>query len=116
MASETIKVASRGPVVGLALFRVVVGAALAAMPWISGEGLDGYGATQLAGGLALVAIAPLMHARPSLRWVQALLAVSVLVCPFVFDDVRDVQIYVAMIFGKVMLISAIPSAEIFEQS
>jgi hypothetical protein len=68
--------APRGAVVGLALFRAFLGVVLAAMPWIAGDGLDGYGATQLASGAGMVALAFAMHRRPWLRWVQAALAVS----------------------------------------
>src|SRR5207248_8570250 len=72
----------RRAIVGLATFRSLLGAGLAAMPWIAGAGLDGYGATQLGGGVAIVAMAPLMHRRPRLRWLQGLLAVSVFFLPF----------------------------------
>ena len=90
----------------------MLGAALAAMPWIAGEGLDGYGATQLAGGVVIVTIAPMMHARPGLRWIQGALALSVFFLPFAFDT-TDVQIYVAVLLGKLLLISAIVTPQIF---
>ncbi|MDB4965044.1 MAG: hypothetical protein JWN44_733 [Myxococcales bacterium] len=100
-------------IVGLATFRSFLGVALAAAPWISGAGLDGYGATQLGGGVAIVAMAPIMHRRARLRWIQGALALSVFFLPFAFADTTDIQIYVAVLIGKLLLISAIVSPDIF---
>jgi hypothetical protein len=103
----------RRAIVGLALFRASLGVVLALMPWIVGDGLDGYGATQVAAGVAIVAMAPWMNRWPQLRWLQALLALGILFAPFAFDT-RDMQIYVAVLLGKTLLITSIVSARIFE--
>jgi hypothetical protein len=102
----------RRATIGLAVFRSFLGTVLGVMPWIAGEGLDGYGATQLATGVAIVAMAPVMHKKPRLRWVQGALAMSVFFLPFAFDT-TDVQIYVAVLTGKLLLLSALVSPDIF---
>jgi hypothetical protein len=102
----------RRAIVGLALFRAFLGTVLAALPWIVGDGIDGYGATQLGSGLALVAMAPWMDRWPWLRFIQAALALGVLFLPFAFDT-RDTQIYCAVLIGKLTLVSSILSHRIF---
>ena len=47
----------RAMVWGLMAFRAFVGALLIGMPWIVGLGLDGYGATSVGLGVAVVAAA-----------------------------------------------------------
>lgn len=105
----------RAIVVGLALFRAFFGVLLIAMPWIVGNGVDGYGATNLGCGVAVVAAASQMHRAPWLRWVQAALAMAVFFLPFAFpfDNVSDRQIYYAVLVGHALLVSAIVSPRIF---
>ena len=105
----------RAIVVGLALFRAFFGVLLIAMPWIVGNGVDGYGATNLGCGVAVVAAATQMHRAPWLRWVQAALAVAVFFLPFVFpsDDISDRQIYYAVPVGFALLMSSIVSTRMF---
>lgn len=104
-------------IVGLALFRSFVGVLLVAMPWVVGHGIDGYGATNLGCGVAVVACATQMHRAPWLRWVQASLALAVFFLPFAFgeDFVDDKQIYCAVLLGKMLLISTIVSPTLFSQ-
>jgi hypothetical protein len=103
-------------IVGLATFRAFVGALVVAVPWIVGNGLDAYGAAEVATGVALVAAAPLMHRAPWLRWVQAALAMALFFTPFAFgEDVGDRQIYCAVLLGHMALISAIVTPTLFRQ-
>jgi hypothetical protein len=107
----------RAMTVGLALFRVFMGALLIGMPWIVGNGLDGYGATDIGCGVAVVAAATQMHRAPWLRWVQASLAFVVFFAPFAFnsDDISDRQIYYAVLVGHMLLVSAIVTPRLFAQ-
>lgn len=107
----------RAITIGLALFRSFFGLLLIAMPWIVGNGLDGYGATDIGCGVAVVAAATQMHRAPWLRWVQAALAMAVFFLPFAFpeDDVTDRQIYYAVLVGHALLISAIVTPRLFAQ-
>jgi hypothetical protein len=105
----------RRATIGLALFRGAIGVLLVALPWLIGNGLDGYGKTEVACGVAVVAVAALMHRALWLRWVQALLAVLVFFLPFAFgeDVVSDHQIYCAVLAGKLLLLTAIVSPRLF---
>jgi hypothetical protein len=103
-------------IIGLALFRAFVGALVVSVPWVVGNGLDAYGATVVGCGVAIVAMAPLMHRAPGLRWVQALLAVALFFTPFVFgEEVNDREIYCAVLLGHMLLISAIVTPTLFGQ-
>jgi hypothetical protein len=103
-------------IIGLAAFRASMGALVVAVPWIVGNGLDAYGTTEVATGVALVALAPLMHRAPWLRWVQASLAMALFFAPFAFgEDVSDRQIYCAVLIGHVVLISSIVTPTLFRQ-
>jgi hypothetical protein len=100
--------------VTLALFRCFIGLLLIGQPWIVGNGLDGYGASSIGVGVAVIAAATQMHRAPWLRWVQAGLAFAVFFLPFAFgDDVIDSQIYCAVLLGKMLLITSIVSPDIF---
>jgi hypothetical protein len=107
----------RAMTVGLALFRVFMGALLIGMPWIVGNGLDGYGATDIGCGVAVVAAATQMHRAPWLRWVQASLAFVVFFAPFAFasDDISDRQIYYEVMVGMMLLVSSIVTPRLFVQ-
>jgi hypothetical protein len=103
-------------IIGLALFRAFVGALTVSVPWVVGNGLDPYGMTNVATGVALVALAPLMHRAPALRWVQLALAMALFFTPFAFgEDVSDRQIYCAVLIGHMVLISAIVTPTLFRQ-
>jgi hypothetical protein len=105
----------RRAILALALFRGSIGALFTAMPWIVGNGLDGYGATQIGCGVAVVACATQMHRAPWLRWVQASLALMVFFLPFAFseDVITDSQIYAAVLTGKLLLLTSIVTPELF---
>ena len=107
----------RASIIGLALVRSFAGVLLVAMPWIVGNGLDGYGATNIGCGVAVVAAATQMHRAPWLRWVQAALAMAVFFAPFAFsaDDISDRQIYCAVLIGHTLLITAIVTPRLFAQ-
>ncbi len=107
----------RAMVIGLAALRAFCGALLIGMPWIVGNGLDGYGATDVGCGVAVVAAATQMHRAPWLRWVQAALALAVFFLPFAFpsDDIGDRQIYYAVLVGHMLLITAIVTPQLFAQ-
>ena len=107
----------RAMTVGLALFRIFMGALLIGMPWIVGNGLDGYGATDVGCGVAIVAAATQMHRAPWLRWVQASLAFVVFFAPFAFngDDISDRQIYYEVMVGLMLLVSSIVTPRLFAQ-
>src|SRR5436305_6640194 len=107
----------RAMTVGLALLRAFMGALLIGMPWIVGGGLDGYGATNIGCGVAVVAAATQMHRAPWLRWVQASLAFVVFFAPFAFpsDDISDRQIYYAVLVGHMLLVSAVVTPRMFAQ-
>jgi hypothetical protein len=107
----------RAMTVGLALFRVFMGALLIGMPWIVGSGLDGYGATNIGCGVAIVAAATQMHRAPWLRWVQASLAFVVFFAPYAFnsDDISDRQIYYEVMVGLMLLVSSIVTPRLFVQ-
>ncbi|HEY2744582.1 MAG TPA: hypothetical protein VGL86_08160 [Polyangia bacterium] len=102
---------------GLALFRMFVGALAMAAPWLVGRGLDGYGAASLGCGVALIAAATQAHRAPWLRWVLAALALAILFLPFAFDndDISDREIYYATMVGFMALVSSIVSARLFAQ-
>ena len=104
-------------IVGLALFRAFLGATLVAGPWLVGEGLDGYGATSIACGLVMMALATRMHRAPRLRWAQAALALVVFFAPFLFaaDEISDMEIYYAVLVGHLLLISAIVTPRLFAE-
>jgi hypothetical protein len=104
-------------VVGLAAFRIFVGLLLGIMPWVVGNGLDGYGATNVGCAVAIVAAATQMHRAPWLRWVQASLAFAIFFAPFAFpfDDISDKQIYWAVLDGHMLLISSIVTPRLFVQ-
>ena len=108
----------RAMVWGLMAFRAFVGALLIGMPWIVGNGLDGYGATDIGCGVAVVAAATQMHRAPWLRWVQASLAMAVLFLPFAFsaDDVSAGQVYYAAMIGLMLIVSSIVTPTIFHDS
>jgi hypothetical protein len=110
---DSVAAPSRRAVVGLALFRGFLGFLLAMLPWLAGEGLDGCGLTQLGAGVAVIALALGAHRRPSLRWALAALALAVLFTPFAFD-VRDMQIYGAVLIGKLLFITSFVSAQMFD--
>ena len=107
----------RAMTIGLALFRVFMGLLLIGMPWIIGNGLDGYGATNIGCGVAIVAAATQMHRAPWLRWVQASLAIVVFFAPYAFaaDDITDRQIYYEVMVGHMLLVSAIVTPRLFAQ-
>jgi len=99
---------------GLALFRAALGVFLVAMPWLVGSGLDGYGITNVAGGVAIVAVALASGGALWGRWVQASLALGVFFAPFAFGEaVEHHQIYCAVLVGKLLLLSAIVSPKLF---
>ena len=103
-------------IVGLALFRAFVGALVVSVPWVVGNGLDAYGVTEVAIGVALVAAAPLMHRAQWLRWVQAALAMALFFTPFAFGEaVCDRQIYCAVLLGHMVFITAIVTPTLFRQ-
>jgi magnesium-transporting ATPase (P-type) len=103
-------------IVGLALFRAFVGGLVVSVPWVVGNGLDAYGMTEVATGVALVAAAPLMHRAQWLRWVQAALAMALFFTPFAFGEaVSDRQIYCAVLLGHMVLITAIVTPTLFRQ-
>ncbi|HEX9102408.1 MAG TPA: hypothetical protein VF997_09400 [Polyangia bacterium] len=103
--------------IALAAFRAFIGALLVGMPWIVGNGLDGYGATCVGLGVAVIAAAVQMHRAPWLRWVQAALAFAVFFAPFAFafDDISDKEIYCEVLIGHMLLISAIVTPKLFAQ-
>lgn len=107
----------RAMVLGLMAFRAFLGALLIGMPWIVGNGLDGYGASDLGCGVAVVAAATQMHRAPWLRWVQASLALAVWFLPFAFasDDITMSQVYYAAMLGLMLLVSSIVTPELFAQ-
>lgn len=104
-------------VIGLALFRSFVGALLIGMLWIVGNGIDGYGATVIGCGVAIVAMATQMHRAPWLRWLQASLALAVLFTPYAFnaDDISDREVYYAAMVGLMLLVSSIVTPQLFAQ-
>ena len=104
-------------IVGLALFRASIGALIVAVPWIVGNGLDAYGATEVGLGLSVVAAATMMHRAPWLRWLQATLAIALFFTPFAFgEEVGDRQIYCAVLLGHMLLITAIVTPGLFGQA
>jgi len=105
----------RATTLGLAAFRCFVGALMIGMPWFVGNGLDGYGATCVGCGVAIVAAATQMHRAPWLRWVQASLAMAVFFLPFAFssDDITDKQVYYAVLVGHMLLVSSIVTPQLF---
>ncbi len=108
----------RGPrrlVVGLALFRAFVGALVIAGPWLVGSGLDGYGATSVALGVATIAAATQAHRAPWLRWIFLALALAMFFSPFAFssDDISDHEIYYAVLAGHTLFVSAIVTPRLF---
>ena len=107
----------RATIVGLALFRIFIGGLVIVTPWVFGVGLDPYGATVLAAGVAIVAGAPFMHRAPGLRWVQAALAMELFFSPFAFpsDDVNAWQVYAATMLGFMTLMSSMVSPALFRQ-
>lgn len=107
----------RAMTIGLALARAFMGALLIALPWVVGNGIDGYGATNVGCGVAVVAAATQLHRAPWLRWVQASLAFVVFFAPFAFsaDDVGDRQVYYTVMVGLMLLVSSIVTPEMFAQ-
>ena len=105
----------RATTVGLAAFRVFLGLMMIALPWIAGQGLDGYGATCVGCGVAIVAAATQMHRAPWLRWVQASLSMAVFFLPFAFawDDITAGEIYSATPVGMMLLMSSIVTPQLF---
>jgi hypothetical protein len=102
--------------IALAGFRIFLGALVTLSPFFVGEGLDPYGMTVVATGVALIAAAPLMHRAPWLRWVQAALALELFFMPFAFGEaVSDREIYSAVLLGHGLLLSAIVSPRLFRQ-
>jgi hypothetical protein len=104
-------------IVGLALLRAFLGALLIAEPWLVGSGLDGYGATSVGLGVALIAAGTQMHRAPWLRWVQAALAMGVFFAPFAFrsDDISDREVYYEVMVGFMILVTSIVSPKLFAQ-
>ena len=119
-APAMVNTDDRGPrrlIVGLALFRAFVGALVIAEPWLVGSGLDGYGATTVGLGVAIIAAATQAHRAPWLRWVFLALALGLFFSPFAFsfDDVSDREIYYAVMAGHMILVSAIVTPRLFAQ-
>lgn len=107
----------RAIVIGLAAFRAFCGLLIGILPWVFGNGLDGYGATNVGCAVAIVAAATQMHRAPWLRWVQASLAFAVLFSPFLFnpDDIDASQVYYAAFVGFMLLVSSIVTPNLFAQ-
>ena len=103
--------------VSLALVRCFIGVLLIVQPWVVGNGLDGYGASSIGVGVAVIAAATQMHRAPWLRWVQAALSMVVFFAPFLFreDDIMDREVYYAVMVGNTLLLSAIVSPRWFAQ-
>jgi hypothetical protein len=103
--------------VTLALLRAFIGVLLIGQPWIVGNGLDGYGATSVGIGVAVIAAASQMHRAQWLRWVQAALSMGVFFSPFLFreDDIMDREVYYAVMVGHTLLLSSIVSTRWFAQ-
>ena len=93
-----------------------VGLLLGVMPWVMGNGLDGYGASNVGCAVAIVAMATQMHRAPWLRWVQGSLALAVLFLPFAFsaDDVSAGQVAYAAMIGHMLILSAIVTPRLFQ--
>jgi len=108
----------RAIIIGLAAFRAFCGLLVGILPWVFGNGLDGYGATNVGCAVAIVAAATQAHRAPWLRWVQASLAFAVLFLPFAFkeDDINAGQVYYVAFVGFMLLVSSIVTPSIFNDS
>ncbi len=96
----------------LTILRVVLGLSMGFLAWACAEKTDGYVAAQTAAGALAVALALGIHRGRGLRGALALVAFVSFFLPFLFE-VRDTQIYCAVLAGKATLLAAIVSPDIF---
>jgi sulfite exporter TauE/SafE len=98
----------------LTCLRVVFGAAMGLLAYKFAEKADAYVAVQsLAGALAIVLALGIGRGR-GWRGALALVALASFFLPFLFE-VRDTQIYCAVLTGNSLLLAAIVSPDIFSQ-
>ena len=96
----------------LTVLRCLFGACMGLGAWYWAEHFDAYVVAQLLlGGLAIAVSLGVARGR-GLRGVLALIAFVGFFLPFLFD-VRDTQIYNAVIVDKALLLAAIVSPDIF---
>ena len=96
----------------LTILRVVLGLSMGFLAWACAEKTDGYVAAQTAAGALAIALALGIHRGKGLRGALALVAFVSFFLPFLFE-VRDTQIYCAVLAGKATLLAAIVSPDIF---
>lgn len=96
----------------LTFLRCLFGAAMGLGAWYWCERFDVYVAVQLAlSALAIAVSLGIARGRVGRGWL-ALIAFASFFLPFLFD-VRDTEIYNAVIVGKALLLAAIVSPDIF---
>ena len=102
--------------------RVLFGAAMGFGAWACAEHTDAYVAAQTVTGLVAIALSVAIARGHGLRGALALVTFVSIFLPFVgivlpftrsWFDIRDTQIYCAVIGGKTMLLAAIVSPDIF---
>jgi hypothetical protein len=96
----------------LTILRVLLGASMGFLAWACAEHTDAYVAAQAAAGAVAIALSLAIARGHGLRGVLALVAFVSFFLPFLFE-VRDTQIYCAVLAGKATLLAAIVSPDIF---
>lgn len=96
----------------LTILRVALGLSMGFLAWACAEKTDGYVAAQTAAGALAIALALGIHRGKGLRGALALVALVSFFLPFLFE-VRDTQIYCAVLAGNSTLLAAIVSPDIF---
>lgn len=115
--SDSASVATRArkrrtALLALTSLRVVLGAAMGVLAYAFAEQTDGYVAAQALAGVVTIALSLAIARGRGLRGALALVAFVSFFLPFLFD-VRDTQIYCAVLTGKSTLLAAIVSPDIF---
>jgi hypothetical protein len=98
---------------GIFVFRALLGSWLIASAWLLGAGLDAIGVSNLVAGAAVIAVAARAERHPRLRFLQAAIAVWVMFSAVLIEPSGPAELYSDILTGKVILISAVVSRDLF---
>jgi hypothetical protein len=110
--SDTSTAAAPKKIDGLMLFRAGLGLWMLVTPWLIGDGATASALSDSLVGVAALVVAGGAERWPALRWLQAAAGLW-LVFAAVMLDPSELQRYNEILIGKVMLISAPVTRDLF---